>query len=63
QPFWIKLDLRAEDPHDQAGIVGEPGINLTRLVEIFSRPARSQQPHWTLETGPLTLADLKAKNS
>ncbi len=63
QPFWIKLDLRAEDPHDQAGIVGEPGINLTRLVEIFSRPARSQQPHWTVETGPLKLADLKAKNS
>lgn len=61
KPFWIRLDFRAEDPHDQPAVVGEPGINLTRLIEVFSRPARSQQPHWLLEAGPLRLADLKAK--
>ena len=62
KPFWIRLDFRAEDPHDQPAVVGEPGINLTRLIEVFSRPARSQQPHWLLEAGPLRLADLKAKS-
>ena len=57
--FWIKLELRAEDPKESASIVGEPGINLTRLVEIFSRPPRNQQQQRWLETaGPLRLQDL-----
>ncbi|MSV29558.1 MAG: hypothetical protein EXQ52_12570 [Bryobacterales bacterium] len=59
RPFWLKLEIRAEDPKEQGAVVGEPGINLTRLIEIFSRPARGQQPHWTVERGPLRLADLK----
>ena len=57
-PFWIKLELRAEDPKESAAIVGEPGINLTRLVEIFSRPPRNLQPRWTETEGPLRLRDL-----
>jgi hypothetical protein len=59
RPFWLRLEIRAEDPREQGAVVGEPGINLTRLIEIFSRPARGQQGHWTLERGPLRLADLK----
>lgn len=59
RPFWIRLDLRAEDSLDQPGIVGEPGISLTRMVEIFSRPAREKQPHWVLDVGPLNVSDLK----
>jgi hypothetical protein len=57
--FYVQLDLRAEDPHDQLGIVGEPGINITRLIEIFGRPARSAQPRLFLTSGPFRLADLK----
>ena len=59
RPFWLRLELRAEDPKDLTAVVGEPGINLTRLVEVFSRPARVQQPRWELTTGPLRLADLR----
>jgi hypothetical protein len=58
RPFWIKLELRAEDPKEAAGIVTEPGINLTRLVEIFSRPPRNQQQRWLETAGPLRLQDL-----
>jgi hypothetical protein len=59
RPFWIKLELRAEDPKESASIVGEPGINLTRLVEIFSRPPRNQQQQrWIEIAGPLRLQDL-----
>jgi hypothetical protein len=59
RPFWIKLELRAEDPKESAAIVGEPGINLTRLVEIFSRPPRNQQQQrWLESAGPLRLQDL-----
>lgn len=57
--FWIRLELRAEEPREQSAVLGEPGINLTRLIEIFSRPARAQQPHWILDTGPLRFAELK----
>ncbi len=55
--FWVQLDLRAEDPHDALGIVGEPGINITRLIEIFGRPARGAQPRWLLNSGPFRLND------
>ena len=57
RPFWIKLDLRVEDPKESAAIVGEPGISLRRLVEIFSRPPRNQQ-QWLESQGPLRLQDL-----
>jgi hypothetical protein len=57
--FWVQLDLRAEDPRDQLGIVGEPGINITRLIEIFGRPARGTQPRWLLNSGPYRLTDLR----
>jgi hypothetical protein len=57
RPFWIKLELRIEDPKEWAMIVGEPGINLNRLVELFSRPPRVTQS-WTETAGPLKLQDL-----
>lgn len=59
KPFWIRLELRAEDPRDQAGVVGDAGINLTRLIEIFSNPARAQQSRWEAVAGPVRLMDLK----
>ena len=36
-----------------------PGINITRLIEIFSRPAKSAQPPMVLRNGPFRLADLR----
>jgi hypothetical protein len=57
--FWVQLDLRTEDPRDQTGVVGDPGISITRLIEIFSRPARGAQSRWLSSTGPFRLADLK----
>lgn len=59
KPFYVQLDLRADDPRDQIGIIGEPGINITRLIEIFSRPVKGNQQRWLLNAGPFTLADLK----
>ena len=42
---------------DETAVVGEPGINLTRLIEVFSRQARSQQPSNVLETRPRAATD------
>jgi hypothetical protein len=58
-PFWVQLDLRAEDPRDALGVVGEPGINITRLIEVFSRPTRGSQPRWMLSAGPYKLGELR----
>jgi len=59
RPFWLRFELRAAEPRDEAAVIGDAGINLTRLVEIFSRRPRDQQPHWSAEAGPLRLGDLK----
>jgi hypothetical protein len=59
KPLWIKLELRAEDARDQTGIFGSSSINLTRLIEVFSNPARAQQMHWEASAGPVRLEDLK----
>jgi hypothetical protein len=59
KPFWLRLEMRAEDARDQAVVVGDSGINLTRLIEIFSNPARAQQLRWEAVAGPARLMDLK----
>jgi hypothetical protein len=59
RPFYLRLDLRVEDPRDQPGVIGESGISLSNLVEIFSRPIRDKQdryPSWT--AGPMRLEDI-----
>jgi hypothetical protein len=59
RPFWVRLELRAEDARDQAAVVRDSGINLARLIELFSNPARPQQMHWEAVAGPVRLGDLK----
>jgi hypothetical protein len=59
KPFYLRLDLRVEDPRDQPGVIGDSGISLSNLVEIFSRPIRDRQdryPSWT--AGPIRLDDV-----
>jgi len=62
KPFWVRLEIRVEDARDQAGVVGDAGINLTRLIEIFSNAARAQQSRWEAVTGPVRLMDLKREH-
>jgi hypothetical protein len=63
EPFWARLEIRAEDGKD-GPLFGRPltdaGISLTSLIEIFSRPPQSQQSRWgPYEAGPFTLDELK----
>lgn len=62
--LWARFEIRAEDGKDGPlfgrGSIGDSGLSLTSLIEVFSRPARSQQSHWgPYESGPFTLEDLK----
>jgi hypothetical protein len=59
QPFYVRLEVRSVDGRERPGLIGEAGISLTRLIEIFSHPARPEQQRWSYESGPLRLDDLK----
>jgi hypothetical protein len=61
RPFWLRLDLRVEEPRDASEIISGSGINLTRLVEIFGRMPGAAQPHWTVDAGPLRIADVRTR--
>jgi hypothetical protein len=68
EQLWAHVDVRAEEPAKDGrlfgrGNVSESGINLTSLIEIFSRPAQSQQQHWTLDAGPFTLNQIRRSGS
>jgi hypothetical protein len=66
EPFWTRLEVRAAEdksskdgPLFGRGSLSESGISLNGLVEIFSRPAQTGQPHWVLEAGPMTLDEVR----
>jgi len=64
EPLWARLEIRAEDGKEAGlpfgrGNITDSGISLTSLVLIFSRPATTAQPHWNVETGPVTLDQLR----
>jgi len=60
-PYTVQVEVRAGDGRTSSPLLGEPGISLTALIEIFSRPARAQQQKWNLQAGPIRLKDVKRK--
>ncbi len=57
--LWARLEIRSEEPKEQASVFTDPGISIPALIGIFSHQARAQQDHWTLESTAFRLADLK----
>jgi hypothetical protein len=58
QSFWLRLEARAENPAEDTHVMTEEGVSLTRLVEIFSRRARSGDGRWSIDAGPFRLSEL-----
>ena len=58
QSFWLRLEARAENPAEDTHVMTEEGVSLTRLVEIFSRRARSGDSRWSIDAGPFRLSEL-----
>jgi hypothetical protein len=59
QRVWARLDVRAADGKDAPPLLGESGLSLTGLIELFSRPARGSEQRWSAEAGPTSVADLQ----
>jgi hypothetical protein len=62
--FWARVEVRSQDSKGANPLFGrdnitESGINLTGLIELFSRPPVATQLHMTLDAGPLTLEEVK----
>jgi len=58
QQLWARLEIRSVETREP--LEATSGINLATLIEIFSRPSRPQQDHWSLESAPFQLADLRS---
>ena len=58
RPFWFRLELRTADPKDLSSVVGDPGISISGLIEVFSRKPGAGQDQWLLNAGPVRLAEL-----
>jgi hypothetical protein len=58
RPFWVRFELRTEDPKESSSVAANAGISIARLIEMFSRKPSAGEPYWTLEAGPLRVADL-----
>lgn len=61
QPLYFKLDIRTDDSPARTPLFGSTAdaINLTALIDLFSKPPGRQQPHWSMEAGPFGFADLR----
>lgn len=59
KPLWVKLEIRAEDPMQRQPLFSDPGVNLSALIEIFSRPVAKNQASWSLESGPVNWTEIQ----
>ena len=58
--LWARLEVRSAEPKEPSSSpYADPGISITTLIGVFSRPPRPAQDHWSLESGAFHLADLK----
>jgi hypothetical protein len=58
RPFWLRFDLRTASPKELGRVVGDSGISISGLIEIFSRKPGADDSSWTRSAGPLRLSDL-----
>ena len=55
-----RLEVRSAEPKEPSSSpYADPGISITTLIGIFSRPPRPEQDHWAFESAAFHLADLK----
>ncbi|HTC35717.1 MAG TPA: hypothetical protein VK724_20245 [Bryobacteraceae bacterium] len=55
--LWAHLEIRSVESKEP--LAAGSGINLATLIEIFSRPSRPEQDHWSVESAPFQLVSLK----
>jgi hypothetical protein len=59
--MWVRLDVRTVENRRDVEVSPEEGLSLASLVEVFSRGAKSGESRWSLESGPVSFATLRAR--
>ena len=58
ETFWLHFDLHPATPRELSAVVDDSGISMTALIEALGRKQGPDEDHWSLDAGPLRLADL-----
>jgi hypothetical protein len=58
KPFRMRLELRSVQRTDLSRVLGDMGISLVSMIDIFSRKAGAREETWTLNTDWLRLVEL-----
>jgi hypothetical protein len=58
RPFWLRFDLQAADRRELASVVGDSGLSLSGLIDLFSRKPGSGEFSVSAKFGPFRLIDL-----
>jgi hypothetical protein len=67
EKLWARVEVRVPQPDGKTvnpfgrDSISESGINLSGLIELFSRPPATQY-HWATDAGPMTLEEVKRGN-
>lgn len=59
----VKLEVRAAENRRDLELSPEEGVSLTQLIDVFSQRSRGGEARWTLESAPVTVAALRARES
>lgn len=60
---WVRLDVRAAENRQDVELAADDGLSLTNLIEVFSRGSKAGEARWTLESGPVSVATLRAREA
>ena len=55
RPFWMKFELRTTTQKDLSSLMGDAGISIGTLIDIFSHKPGPGELSWTRTAGPLHL--------
>ena len=61
--LWMRLEVRAAENRREVDLSPEDGLSLATLVEALSRGAKSGDAQWSLDSGPVSLATLRAREA
>ena len=57
--IWVRLEVRAVDPKQDSDLIDSGAITVANLIEMLSRPARKDEHRWSMESGPIELAQIR----
>jgi hypothetical protein len=55
--------VRAAENRQEVELAADDGLSLSNLIEVFSRGTKAGESRWSLESGPVAVATLRAREA